>query len=69
MQVAIHISFMQAWAKLSQQDRKQVEALISRVQSGSITPGMRPHLISEQNRYASQPIPQHGFAGLGMANR
>ncbi len=46
MQIAIHAEFMNAWAKLSHQDRKTVQDMLLRTERNGITPGMRLHTIT-----------------------
>ena len=43
MRVLLHSAFLPAWARLSAQERKIVEAFLGQLKIAGITPGMRPH--------------------------
>jgi len=45
MEVSIHSNFMESWADLGSQDKKETMDMIKKVKKDSITPGMRPHPI------------------------
>lgn len=45
MNLCIHSKFMESWAKLKSEERKQVEQMMRRIVADGITSGMRPHQI------------------------